>query len=92
MTYLSDEVVALLERIEKKLDALLTEKQEKENAVYNQKEFVSAAHLTRYKLRKLFDDGFLTAFNPYSKKKGLTDQDLKAVEDAQVRYQWSKRA
>lgn len=92
MTYLSDEVVAQLERIEQKLDTLIAEKQEKENAVYNQKEFVSAAHLTRYKLRKLFDDGFLTAFNPYSKRKGLTDQDLKAVEDAQLRYQWSKRA
>lgn len=81
----------LLESINKKVDALIEEVFRKRNEKYNLKRFLQTVRISRYRLYKLHEDGFLTAFNPVGKRLYCYD-DIATVNDALDRYLNSKRA
>lgn len=80
-----------IERIEDKLDALLAETKAKNDRKYNQRDFLAALKISRYKLMQLWDEGYLQAFNPHLKKKNLDAADLAAVEVALEQRKFAKR-
>ncbi len=81
----------LLECINKKLDALIEDAFRKRSEKYNMKNFLAVVRISRYKLFKLYDEGYLKAFNPKGKHLYCFD-DIASVNEALERYQNSKRA
>lgn len=81
----------LLESINKKLDALLEETFSKKSEKYNLKGFLAKVRISRYRLFKLYEDGFLTSFNPVGKHLFCFD-DIATVNDALEKWTNAKRA
>lgn len=81
----------LLESINKKLDALLEETFSKKSEKYNLKGFLAKVRISRYRLYKLYEDGFLTDFNPIGKHLFCFD-DIATVNDALEKWTNAKRA
>ena len=81
----------LLESINKKLDALIEDAFRKRSEKYNLKGFLERVRISRYKLFKLYEDGYLKDFNPKGKHLYCFD-DIERVNEALERYQNAKRA
>lgn len=81
----------LLESINKKIDALLGEMLSKKTEKYNLKGFLAKVRISRYRLYKLYEDGFLTAFNPVGKHL-FCYGDIASVNDALEKWTNAKRA
>ena len=81
----------LLESINKKLDALLEEMFSKKTEKYNLKSFLAKVRISRYRLYKLYEEGFLTAFNPVGKHL-FCFEDIAIVNDAFEKWINARRA
>lgn len=82
------DVLEYLKRIDAKLDALLKDRDMK----MTRAQLCERLRISRYRLLKLFDEGYLDAFNPHKKLTNLTAEDLKAVEEADRQRICEKRA
>lgn len=80
----------LLKSIIEKLDALIEETFRNRKEKYNLKGFLAQVRISRYRLYKLYDEGYLS-FNPEGKRQ-FCYQDVQTVNSALEHWKQEKRA